>query len=95
MKTVRLNIRSTTSRVPFRPGAYSATLEDEGSRAYVVLGTTRGHATWERAAQAALALADRRALRVTNRELIERKIAEAEKLWNTAAPKNHLPKTNA
>jgi hypothetical protein len=42
---------------------------------YAVLGTTRGHETWVQAARAALKLADRRGCLVTNRELIERRIA--------------------
>ena len=58
--TVRVVVRSTTSRVPFRSGAYSAMLEDEGTNNYAILGTTRGHDTWGQAARAALKLADRR-----------------------------------
>lgn len=65
-------MRSTTSRVPFRSGTFSALLEDEGPRDYAVLGTTRGHETWVQAARAALKLADRRGFVVVNRELIER-----------------------
>ena len=68
-------VRSTTSRVPFRPGTYSATLEDEGAPKYTVLGTTRGHDTWTQAACAALKLADRRGLLVANRGLVESRIA--------------------
>jgi hypothetical protein len=64
LKTVRVLVRSTTSRKPFRPGTYSA-----------LLGTSRGHDTWARAAGAALKLADRRGYLVTNRELVERRIA--------------------
>lgn len=74
VRLVRIHVRSTTSRVPFRPGTYSALLEDEGSGDYSVLGTTRGHATWAQAARAALSLADRRGYLVTRRELIERRI---------------------
>jgi hypothetical protein len=72
--TVRIVIRSTTSRVPFRGDTYSARLEDEDTQEYTVRGTTRGHDTWWRAAQAALRLADRRGFRVLNRELIERRL---------------------
>lgn len=72
MKSVRLAIRSTTSRVPFRPGTYSASLEDEDVR---ILGTTRGHASWRAAAIAALKLADRRGYSVENRALVERRIS--------------------
>jgi len=68
-------MRSTSSRVPFRSGTFSAMLEDEGSRDYAVLGTTRGHETWVQAARAALKLADRRGYLVANRELVERRIA--------------------
>jgi uncharacterized lipoprotein NlpE involved in copper resistance len=50
-------------------------LEDESTHDYAVLGTTRGHETWVQAARAALKLADRRGCLVTNRELIERRIA--------------------
>jgi hypothetical protein len=75
MKTVRVIVRSTTSRVPFRPGTYRAMLEGEDTRDYAVLGTTRGHDTWVQAARAALRLADRRGYHVTNRELVVRKIA--------------------
>ena len=72
---VRVVMRVTTSRVPFRPGTFSAMLEDEGSRDYAVLGTSRGHETWILAARAALKLADRRGYSVANRELVERRIA--------------------
>jgi len=74
-KTVRVAVRSTTSRVPFRPGTHRATLEDEGARDFAILGTTRGHVTWGAAARAALRLADRRGYLVTNRALIEHRIA--------------------
>ena len=57
MKSVSIRIRSTTSRVPFRGGTYSATLEEEGGD-YLTLGTTRGHGTWAAAAAAALRIAD-------------------------------------
>lgn len=70
---VHVTLRSTTSRVPFRSGTYSALLENEGDP-YAVLGTTRGHDTWIQAARAALNLADHRGYRVVNRELIERRI---------------------
>jgi hypothetical protein len=73
--TVRVVVRSTTSRVPFRSGTFSAMLEDDGARDYAVLGTTRGHETWVQAARAALKLADRRGFLVVNRGLIERRIA--------------------
>jgi len=72
---VRVVVRSTTSRVPFRSGSYSAMLEDEGANNYTVLGTTHGHDTWVQAARAALRLADRRGHLVVNRELVERRIA--------------------
>ncbi len=75
VRTVRIIVRSTTSRVPFRPGSYSATLDDEGSRSYEILGMTRQHDTWARAAGAALRLADRRGYLVANRELVKRRIA--------------------
>jgi hypothetical protein len=75
---VRVVVHSTTSRVPFRSGTYYAMLEDEGSRDYTVLGTTRGHDTWGLAARAALRLADRRGYRVANRELVARRIASEE-----------------
>jgi hypothetical protein len=75
MKAVRVVVRSTTSRVPFRSGTYSALLEDERARDYAILGTTRGHDTWAGAASAALRLADRRGYLVENRELIEHRIA--------------------
>lgn len=76
MKTVRIAIRSTTSRVPFRGGTYSALLEDEDAREYVILaGPTRQYDTWAEAARAALKLADRRGYFVANRALVERKIA--------------------
>lgn len=73
--TVRVVVRSTTSRVPFRSGTYSAMLEDEGTNNYAILGTTRGHDTWGQAARAALKLADRRGHLVVNRDLIERRLA--------------------
>jgi len=73
--TVRIVVRSTTSRVPFRAGLYNAILEDEDTRDYAILGTTRGHETWVQAARAALKLADRRGYFVSNRELVERRIA--------------------
>lgn len=73
LPTVRVVVRSSISRVPFRSGTYSAMLEDEGTCA--VLGTTRGHDTWARAANAALRLAARRGCLVTNRDLVERRIA--------------------
>jgi hypothetical protein len=72
--TVLVVVRSTTSRVPFRPGTYRAVLEEESSQDYTVLGMTQGHATWTKAASAALRLADRRGYLVTNRALVERKI---------------------
>jgi hypothetical protein len=75
VKSVRLAIRSTTSRVPFRPGTYSASLEDEDVRDHTILGTTRGHASWRAAAIAALKLADRRGYSVENRALVERRIS--------------------
>ena len=76
MKTVRIVMRSTTSRVPFRGGTYSAVLEDEDSREYAILGgPTRQYDTWAAAATAALKLADRRGYFVANRALVERKIA--------------------
>lgn len=75
-KRVHIVVRSTTSRVPFRSGTYSSMLEDEGARNYVVLGTTRGHATWAKAARAALRLADKRGYLVTFRDLIEQRIAK-------------------
>lgn len=75
MKSVRITIRSTTSRVPFRSGTYSALLEDEDEGNYAILGTTRGHASWKAAAVAAVKLADRRGYIVENRGLIERRIA--------------------
>lgn len=74
MKSVRITIRSTTSRVPFRPGTYNALLEEEEGD-YAILGTTRGHDTWKAAAAAAVKLADRRGHIVVNRALIERRIA--------------------
>ena len=73
--TVRVVVRSTTSRVPFRSGTYSAMLEDDEANNYAVLGTTRGHDTWAQAARAALRLADRRGHLVMNRELIEHRLA--------------------
>lgn len=75
MKSVSIKVRSTTSRVPFRSGTYSATLEEEGGD-YLTLGTTRGHATWSEAAAAALRLADARGYIVFHRPLIERRIAK-------------------
>jgi len=75
LPSVRVVVRSTTSRVPFRQGTFSAMLEDEGARNYAVLGTTRGHDTWAQAARAALKLADQRGHLVTNRDLIERRLA--------------------
>lgn len=75
MKSVSVRVRSTTSRVPFRGGTYIATLEEEGSD-YLILGTTRGHATWAEAAAAALRLADARGYIVFHRPLIERRIAK-------------------
>lgn len=76
MRSVSVRFRSTTSRVPFRGGTYSAVLEDEDSREYAVLaGPTRQYDTWEEAARAALKLADRRGYFVVNRVLIERRIA--------------------
>lgn len=75
MKSVSVRIRSTTSRVPFRDGTYNATLEEEGGD-YLILGTTRGHATWAHAAAAALRLADARGYIVFHRSLIERRIAQ-------------------
>ena len=74
MKTVRIVIRSTTSRVPFRAGSYSALLEDEEDYA-ILAGPTRQYDTWTEAARAGLKLADRRGYLVANRVLIERKIA--------------------
>lgn len=76
MKSVRIVARSTTSRVPFRSGTYSASLEDEGD--YAILGTTRGHDSWKAAVTAALMLADRRGYIVANRGLIERRIASED-----------------
>lgn len=75
MKSVSIKVRSTTSRVPFRTGTYSATLEEEGGD-YLTLGTTRGHATWADAAAAGLRLADARGYIVFHRPLIERRIAQ-------------------
>jgi hypothetical protein len=75
-KRVHIVVRSTTSRVPFRSGTYSALLEDTDARDYVVLGTTRGHPTWAKAARAALRLADQRGYRVTSRDLIARRLAQ-------------------
>jgi hypothetical protein len=75
VKSVSVKVRSTTSRVPFRGGTYSATLEEEGGD-YLTLGTTRGHATWAEAAAAALRLADARGFVVFHRPLIERRIAQ-------------------
>jgi hypothetical protein len=75
MKTVSLKIRSTTSRVPFRGGSYSAVLEDEDSRDYAIAaGPTRQYDTWAEAARAGLKLADRRGYFVENRVGIERKL---------------------
>lgn len=76
MKSVSIKIRSTTSRVPFRGGTYSAQLENDLSYRDddFVLGTTRGHATWAAAAIAALRLADSRGYVVTHRKLIEQRI---------------------
>jgi hypothetical protein len=53
-------------------------LEDEHAQGYAVLGTTRAYTTWEQAARAALKLADRRSYCVTNRALIEHRIASKE-----------------
>lgn len=79
MKTVRLVMRNTTSRVPFRGGTYSAVLEDEDSREYsIAAGPTRQYDTWAEAALAALKLADRRGYFVANRALVERKIASKQ-----------------
>ena len=75
--TVRVVVRSTTSRVPFRSGTYNAMLEDEEASTYAVLGSTRGHETWVQAARAALRLADRRGYLVMNRGLIERRLSGA------------------
>lgn len=73
MKNVRIVVRSTTSRVPFREGAYGAVLED--ARNFSILGKTRAsYDSWAAAAQAALKLADKRSYHVTNRGLIERRI---------------------
>jgi hypothetical protein len=75
VKSVRITIRSTTARVPFRAGTYRASLEDEDNNNYAILGMTRAHESWKAAAIAALKLADRRDYRVVNRALIERRIA--------------------
>lgn len=74
---VRVAVRSTTPRVPFRSGTYSAALEDEGTGDYLVLARTQRHHTWAQAACAALKIAARRGYFVTNRELVERRIATA------------------
>jgi hypothetical protein len=74
VKSVSLKIRSTTSRVPFRGGTYTATLEEEGGD-YLTLGTSRGHDSWAKAAAAGLRLADARGYIVFHRPLIERRIA--------------------
>ena len=74
MKTVSIRVRSTTSRVPFRGGTYSAQLENEDSDKYIVLGTTRGHESWVAAAAAALRLADQRGYTVLYRALIEKRL---------------------
>jgi hypothetical protein len=75
-KLVHVVVRSTTPRVPFRSGTYSAMLEDTDTRDYVILGTTRGHRTWAKAARAALRLADQRGYHVTSRDLIEHRLAK-------------------
>jgi hypothetical protein len=75
MKTVRIVVRSITSRVPFRAGTHRALLEDEDAKDYVILGETRRYDTWAEAARAALKIADRRGYLVVNRLLFERKIA--------------------
>lgn len=73
--TVRVEVRSTTSRVPFRSGTYSAALEYECPGDYLVLARTQRHGTWVQATRAALKLADRRGYVVANRELVEHRIA--------------------
>lgn len=83
MKRVELRIRSTTSRVPFRPGNYEARLdevdEDRIPTGAATAFTTRGHETWASAALAALKKADRMAWDVVNRGLVLRKIGAEEK----------------
>jgi hypothetical protein len=80
VKTVSLKIRSTTSRVPFRGGTYSAVLEDEDSRDYAIAaGPTRQYDTWAEAARAGLKLAARRGYLVENLALIERRIGPESK----------------
>lgn len=82
MKRVELRIRSTTSRVPFRPGSYEARLDEvdeDGIPTGATAFTTRGHDTWAVAATAALKKADRAAWDVINRGPILHKIATEKK----------------
>lgn len=74
-KLVRIVMRSTTSRVPFREGTIEASLEDQED--FSTLVRTKGHDTREAALTAILRLADRRGFKVTNRELFEAKLGRS------------------
>lgn len=70
-------IASTVERLGLDACELAALICDRQDRRRLlgVPGTTCGHETWMQAARAALKLADRRGCLVTNRELIERRIA--------------------
>jgi hypothetical protein len=74
-KLVRIVMRSTTSRVPFREGTIEASLEDQEDFSTIV--RTKGHDTREAALTAILRLADRRGFKVINRELFEAKLGRS------------------
>jgi hypothetical protein len=74
VRSVSVKIHQGTSRVPFRGGTFTAQLEDESSRDFAIVGTTRGHDTWAAAADAALRLADARGFVVLHRSLVEQRI---------------------
>jgi hypothetical protein len=82
MKHVELRVRQLMARAAFKAGAFEARLDAvdaDGIPTGVVEFKTRGHATWARAASAALAKADRKAWEVTNRALVAKRIAAEER----------------
>lgn len=69
--TVDLKVRYVPSRQAFNPGSVMAWLERPDG---TLCGTTRGHAAWEIAAVAALAMANRRGMYVGNEDAIRNRI---------------------
>ena len=74
-KVATLQVRHLMARRAFRSGTFEASLVDES---FSSLGTTKNHETWSTAAVAALDLAKRRGITVTNESVILQLIAEGK-----------------